>query len=85
MRKQLRLRFGAFFRSRLLATRDSLHLTQEEMAHILSMSTRSYAALEGGHSCCGLLTLLLFLRRCCSDQQAFLRDLLAVFELVDQE
>ncbi|MFR3238778.1 MAG: hypothetical protein ACLTOU_09670 [Acutalibacter sp.] len=44
------------------------------------MSTRAYAKLEAGHSCCSLATILIFLSRCCPDRRAFLDGL---FDLLD--
>jgi len=67
MRKKLSDILKRFLREQLLQARDQLHYTQEEMAHLLLMSTRSYASLESGESCCGIITFLLFLMRCCPD------------------
>ena len=39
------------------------------------MSTRGYVALESDKSCCSLITVLLFLDRCCPDRSAFLAGL----------
>lgn len=64
MRKQFLAAFKAYFRAELLKTRNALGLTQEEMAHRLHVSTRAYTALEGGRSCCGLVTFLIYLCRC---------------------
>ena len=63
-----------------VSLRDALHLTQEQMAARLLMSTRAYAKLETGHSCCSLFTALIFLSRCCTDRRAFLEGL---FKLLD--
>ncbi|MCC8356512.1 MAG: hypothetical protein LJU34_01445 [Oscillospiraceae bacterium] len=69
-----------YIRGELLITRSLLNICQEEMAHRLLMSTRAYVSLEGGKSCCSLITMLLFLSRCCVDQQAFLEGLLAIMD-----
>lgn len=69
-----------YIRGELLITRNRLNICQEEMAHRLLMSTRAYVSLEGGKSCCSLITMLLFLSRCCADQQAFLEGLLAILD-----
>ena len=58
MRKVLRSVFKAYMHDTLLKTRDILDLNQDEMAYSLYMSTRAYAALEAGSSCCGLSLLL---------------------------
>ena len=75
MRKCLYNTLKHCIRSELLKTRSILNLTQEEMARWLIMSTRAYASLEGGKSCCGLFTFLLFLYHCCPDRLAFLENL----------
>lgn len=49
------------FRNELRKTRVDRNLSQEEMAHTLSISTRSYSDLEHGKSFCSLFTFLLFL------------------------
>lgn len=68
------------FRDSLLQTRDSLHLTQAKMARKLLMEDRSYAALESGESCCGALTLALYLIYCCDDPDNFLEGLRKAME-----
>lgn len=80
MRNQLYVALKHFLRCELLKSRTALNLSQESMAHILSMSTRAYTDLESGKTCCGLITFLLFLRHCCADRQAFLNKL---FDLPD--
>lgn len=80
MREQYRDVIKTYFRAELLKTRHKLAYSQEEMAYCLAMSTRAYVALEGGRSCCGLLTFIIFLCRCCLDKQAFLAGLFALFE-----
>ncbi|MGI6028070.1 MAG: hypothetical protein ACOX81_09510 [Candidatus Heteroscillospira sp.] len=49
------------------------------MAYRLLMSSRAYASLESGKSCCSLITVLLYLSRCCLDKQAFIEGLLDIF------
>ena len=83
MRKQLRFSLIRYFRSELLKTRGALDISQEEMAHILAMSVRNYTDLEGGKTCLGLITLLLFLRRCCMDHHAFMDGLLELMGPLD--
>ena len=82
MRKSFRKQIKDCLRISFLQTRGSLHLTQEQMAARLLMSTRAYAKLESGRtcSCCSLLTSLIFLSRCCTDRRAFLEGL---FKLLD--
>ena len=69
-----------FFREQLLQTRNSLHLTQRQMADDLMMAERSYAALESGESGCSALTLALFLAYFCDDPAALRTELKEVFE-----
>ena len=83
MREQLRFPLMRYFRSELLKTREALHVSQEEMAHILAMSVRNYTDLEGGKTCFGLITLLFFLRRCCIDPRAFMEGILALLDPMD--
>jgi len=80
MRKQYRAALKKFFRVQLIQTRDTLHLTQAQMAKVLFIEERSYAALESGKSCCGALTLALFLIYCCQDPALFLKNLREVLE-----
>lgn len=72
MRKRFQTIVQTAFRSELLKTRHELSFTQEEMAHLLFMSTRSYASIEAGCSCCGLITFLIFLTHYCFDPIDFL-------------
>lgn len=58
-------------------------LTQAEMAERLCMDERSYIELDHGNSCCGVVTLVLFLMYECPDVEAFLRELQAAFEQVE--
>ncbi len=66
--------FKNYFRSQLLQARGKA-FTQERAASVLYMSVRAYAALEGGESCCGLITFLLFLRFICPNREVFLEGL----------
>lgn len=80
MRKRFRTVIQDFFRSEVLKTRHELSFTQEEMAHLLFMSTRSYAAIESGNACCSLVTFLIFLTRYCFDPIDFLVRITAVLD-----
>ena len=62
----------ACFSGELYLSRKSLKFTQAQMAQRLCMDERSYVNLEHGESCCGGLTLLLFLIYCCEDVPKFL-------------
>lgn len=83
MKSQIHAAVKDYIRGELLTTRSFLNICQEEMAHRLLMSTRAYVSLEGGKSCCSLITMLLFLSRCCIDQQAFLDGLFAILDSVE--
>ena len=73
MREQLHAILRDFFRGELLKTHHNTEgMTQELMASILEMSTRAYADLESGKSCCSAETLVLYLHRLCPDAGAFL-------------
>lgn len=80
MRKQYTNILKNFFRKKLIITRPRLRLTQEQMAQRLYMDDRSYIALEHGKSCCGAVTLSLFLIYCCDDPVVFLSELKEAFE-----
>lgn len=83
MKKSFRKLVKAYLRASILRARGALRLTQEQMAALLLMSTRAYAKLEAGVSCCSLATVLIFLSRCCPDRRAFLDglfDLLGSFD-----
>ena len=69
-----------YFRVQLIRTRGSLQLTQAKMARKLFVEDRSYSALESGESCCGALTLALFLVFCCADPTGFIEELREEFE-----
>ncbi len=45
----------------LIQSRSAADISQEEMAHRLSLACRSYADLEHGEACCGAVTLILYL------------------------
>lgn len=72
MRKQLRIAVKEYCRKEFLNTREKMNISQEEMAHNLFMSTRAYVSLEGGKSCCSLITLIFFLQRCPVDPADFI-------------
>ena len=83
MKKRYQTVMKQQFRDSLLRNRDRLDLTQAKMAKKLLLEDRSYAALESGESCCGALTLALFLIYCCDDPETFLDDLRKGIEASD--
>ena len=80
MRKVLHSVFKAYMHDTMLKTRDRIDLNQDEMAYSLSMSTRAYAALESGSSCCGLFTLIIFVLIYCPDRADFFTGLFDAFD-----
>ena len=68
------------FHETLLKARAENGLTQAKMAEILAMDERSYVYLEHGKTCCGALTLSLFLIYCCNDAGGFLDELRKAYE-----
>ena len=72
-----------FFYSHLILQRDSLGMTQVQMARRLSMEERSYVSLEHGKTCCSGLTLAIYLIYCCDDPASYLSELRAAFEQND--
>lgn len=70
----------SFLHEQLVKTRFQLGLTQEEMAEILAMDTRSYIELDHGNNACGTLTLILFLLYCCDDPNKLLDELRKLLE-----
>ena len=85
MKQVYKSRIKTYIRSQFIQARDELNLTQAKMARKLLMEDRSYAAIESGESCCGTLTLVLFLVFCCKDQTACLNGLREALENVEQD
>ena len=80
MRDQLTMVFKAFFREKVIDARKKFGLSQEKMASKLEMACRSYVDLEHGKTCCGALTLILFLQNYCDAPDCFLSELREKFE-----
>lgn len=74
VRKQYERCLRSIFCRWIRNTRAELEISQEEMAAKLYMSRRSYADLESGVSCCGTLTLTVFLTEICEDPERFLEE-----------
>lgn len=70
-----------FFHQELRMRRVEMGISQEEMAHILAMSWRSYNDLDQGKTGCCALTLSLYLIYVCEDPIRFLEDLRHEFEV----
>lgn len=85
MRKQYTKVLKLFFHNKLFYTRETLGITQEEMAHRLAMAARTYIDLDHGKTCCSALTLALFLIYVCTDPVIFLEELRNAFETTDTQ
>lgn len=73
---------GVFYRE-LFRRRVELGISQEEMAHVLTMGCRSYIDLEHGKNGCSGLTLARYLIYVCNDPKDFLEELRDAFEKRD--
>ena len=83
MRNRYKQILKAFFHHKLFRTRvDVLGITQEEMAHRLVLSSRSYVDLDHGRTSCSAVTLALFLAFVRIDPIAFREELRYAFESV---
>ena len=85
MRKHYMKVLKSFFHDKLFYTRAALGITQEEMAHRLSMAARTYVDLDHGKTSCSALTLALFLIYVCADPLAFLEELRDAFETTNNK
>ena len=61
MRKHYTKVLKTFFHEMLFHRRETLGISQEEMADRLAMASRTYVDLDHGKTCCSGLTLALFL------------------------
>lgn len=68
------------FHKHLIKFVTKIGYTNEKMADILVMDSRSYHELHTGHSSCSSLTLTLFLIYCCEDPIGFLKELQCGYE-----
>ena len=80
MRKLYTQKLRSQFQKHILLDRDRLGISQEEMAARLAMGPRSYISLEHGQSCCGGVTLLIYLLFICKDPESFLEEMRNVIE-----
>lgn len=80
MRKTYRNVLKCHFHIHLVRVRTAGGLTQSEMAEKLAMDDRSYIDLDHGKTCCGAVTLALFLIYVCEDVNGFLEELRDAFE-----
>jgi DNA-binding XRE family transcriptional regulator len=82
MRNHYKQVLKVYFHDKVFRARVELDISQEEMAHRLALSSRSYVDLDHGESCCSAVTLALFLIYICTDPKAFLEELRYAFEAV---
>ena len=73
-----------FLSEQFAKTAKELKLTQEQIAELLQIDTRSYAYLQAGVYMCSTTTLLLYLTRVCPDTESFLSDAKKIFEEADE-
>ncbi len=85
MREQYNLILKNLLQEKIIESRNDLCISQEEMAHRLSMAGRSYIDLEHGKSGGSALTLALYLVYLCQDQEAFLKELKDAFDKIEQK
>ena len=80
MRKQYTQILKDYFHSRLIGSRNDMGISQEQMAELLVMASRTYIDLDHGKSGCSALTLILYLLYVCDEPQVFLDELREAFE-----
>ena len=85
MRKQLPKAMKQYIRQEMLKVRETLHMSQEEMARKLQITTREYTNIEGGKYGCDITVLLLFLVQYCTDLPSFLEGMRSEMEAEKQE
>ena len=82
MREQYKQVLKVYFHNKVFMARVELDISQEEMAHRLALSCRSYVDLDHGVACCSAVTLAMFLIYVCNDPHTFLEELRYDFEAV---
>ena len=80
MRKQYTQILRDYFHNRLIRSRDAMGISQEAMAEILLMASRTYVDLDHGKAGCSALTLVLYLLYVCDEPQLFLQEWREAFE-----
>ena len=85
MREKYNQILKALLQEKIIESRNDLCISQEEMAHRLSMAGRSYIDLEHGKTGGSALTLALYLLYLCPDSTAFLNELKQAFDNIEQE
>lgn len=85
MREEYNRILKKLLQEKIIQSRNDLCISQEEMAHRLSMACRSYIDLEHGKTGGSALTLALYLLYLCPDPTAFLNELKDAFDNVEQK
>lgn len=85
MRKQYQYILKNFFCDKVFYTRESMGITQEDMAHTLAMAPRTFIDLEHGKTGCSALTFALFLIYFCQNPVLFLEELKNAFEAAQKK
>lgn len=85
MREKYNQILKTLLQEKIIESRNDLCISQEEMAHRLSMAGRSYIDLEHGKTGGSALTLALYLIYLCPDSKSFLDELKAAFDSVEQK
>ena len=80
MRNHYKQVLKVYFHDKVFRARVELNISQEEMAHRLGLSCRSYVDLDHGEVCCSAVTLVMFLIYICADPLACLEELRYTFE-----
>lgn len=73
-----------FLSKQFTKSAKELKLTQEQIAALLQIDTRSYAYLQAGVYMCSTTTLLLYLTRVCPDTEKFLAEAKKIFDEADE-
>ena len=82
MRNHYKQVLKVYFHDKVFRAGVELNISQEEMAHRLGLSCRSYVDLDHGESCCSAVRLAVFLVFICKDPGLFLEELWYAFEAV---
>ena len=85
MRNQYNQILKSLLQQKIIESRSDLCISQEEMAHRLSMAGRSYIDLEHGKTGGSALTLALYLIYLCPDSEAFLKELKEAFDNLETQ
>ena len=80
MRRAYQSALKSILHDDIIRTRDSMGLTQNQMAELLMMDVRSYVEIDHGNSLVGTLSFVLFLINCCQDPSKLLENIHEAFD-----